>query len=261
MTAYNPCRRAARTGILIFSFAALTTAAPIIVDDFSTDQTLNLSALGANPKHVRNNAAGGVGGGREFTLTRTAGTGNAQLDSNTFSPGFLSYASSDVADAQFLVVWDGSANTTASATANLSAVTGLAFDLNLDLTDGGANTLFRIRADADNNGNVPLMVRIYTSATKYVTGTTTVDGDVGFTLGVYDMLFTSFVGTGLGVGETALDVLRNTKAIALYGNAPQASDLSIDFVGSTSMVPEPTTMALIGTAIVGLGLARRRRLL
>ena len=263
MKAHNACCRTARIGVLILSFAALTTAAPIIIDDFSSGQTLNLTSAGVNPKNASNGAApGGIGGQREFTLTRTSGSGNAQLDANNFSLGFLSFASSDTSDSQFLVVWDGATNVLPSTTASLTGINNLAFGLGaVDLTDGGSNTLIRLRADADNNGNIPIMIRIYMSATKYVTGTTTIAGDVGFSLEAHDILFTSFTPTGLGVGETALDVIRSANAIALYGNPPQASDLGIDFVGVASAIPEPATTALIGTAIVALGLARRRRLL
>lgn len=254
------CFRVVGTGVALLAFTALSSAAPIVIDDFGDNQTLNLTSGGANNKNTNNNAntPGAIGGQREFTLTRTIGSGTAGLDSNTIAPGFLSYSSSDNSDAQFLVVWDGP-TASASTVASLTSLTNLAFGLgNIDLTDGGTNNRLRFRADADNNGNVPLTIRIYQSAGKYAEAYATIIGDLGFSLDAHDILYTEFIGVGLGVGETALDVIRNANAIVLFGNPPQASDLSIDLIESGSGVPEPTTLSLIGSAIAALAFARRR---
>jgi hypothetical protein len=255
------CFPVVRTGVALLAFTALSSAAPIIIDDFSTNQVQNLTNSGGNPKNGQvagSTAAGGIGGQREFSLTRTLGSGTAQLDSNGIAPGFLSYQSSDNSDAQFLVVWDGPGGL-ASTAANLASLTNLTFALgNIDLTDGGTNNRIRFRADADNNGNVPLTIRIYQSAGKYAEASATINGDLGFSLDAHDILYTEFVGFGLGGGETALDIIRNANAIALFGNPPAAADLSIDLIESGSGIPEPTTFALIGSAILALGFARRR---
>jgi hypothetical protein len=250
--------RAVRTGIALLTFAGLSTAAPIVIDDFSVSQTLTVSGGSGLRNATPNGALAGIGGQREFSVTRSAGTGSGQLDSNNLTPGFLSFASSDTSDAQFLVVWDG-ANTAASPSASLDSLTNLTFGLgNVDLTDGGTNSYLRFRADADNNGDIPVTIRIYQSLNKYVQASAIVAGDIGFTLENHDLLYTSFVGFGLGPGETALDVIRNANAIALFGNPPVASDMSIDFV-QAGAIPEPTTLTLLGSAILALGFVRRRR--
>jgi hypothetical protein len=249
-----------RTSTVLLTFAALSSATPVTIDNFSVTQNLNLTALGTNPKNATpNGALGGIGGQREFSLTRTAGNGTASLNANV-SPGFLSYSSSDNSNAQFLVVWDGT-NTAASPSASLTNLTNLTFGLgNVDLTDNGLNDRIRFRADADNNGDIPITVRIYRSAGKYIQATTNVIGDAPFSLEFYELTYASFVGTGLSPDESVIDIARNANAIALFGNPPLASDMTIDFLESGVMIPEPTTFALIGSAVVGLGFARRRRL-
>ena len=68
----------------------------------------------------------------------------------------------------------------------------------------------------------------------------------------YLVPFSSFTTVGGGADLT------NVGAITMSITGPSRMDLQVDLLEATSAVPEPTTLSLMGVALLGLGLPRRK---
>lgn len=229
----------------LFGVTALAaSAAPILIDNFDTSQTLSVAAGGVNPTSVQGFVATGansIGSLRDVVLTRTSGLGAMDFIVNEVGvEGVAQYNSSSAAAGNALLIWDGNGN-------GLVDPTGLG---GVDLTDGGLNTLVQalVRSDLIS----PMSMTIYTSAGNFSTfAFSSPGGGTGLPFTVFNLPFVGFVPTGTGADFS------NVGAITLALTGPTGLDLQLDLL-ATSEIPEPATFLLSGTALIGLAMLGRR---
>jgi hypothetical protein len=220
------------------------SATPIVIDHFNDTQTLSVSGLVVNPVSAANgvSAPSALGGARFITLTRTAGVGTASININSPSPSVFNQSNDAVADSDSLTLWDGGLDGTISP-AGLIA----------DLTGGGVNNQLHFRANVDLLVGVTATFRFYTGTLSDYSEViqTLIGGGADFD---YFIPFASMTSAGSGA------TFSNVGAITMLISGPSRMDMQMDLLETTSDqdVPEPMTFGLVGSALAGLALLRRR---
>lgn len=212
----------ALVAVLAFAYSA-NEAQALLIDSFMTTSQ-SLSEAGTSFMA----AAGAVGGSRELTLSTSVppAIGTIHLDV-VIASGVLSYAEPPPADGAFSVTWDGGAD-------DLLDPIGLG---GVDLTDGGASTLFNTNVIDDIAGST-LTFTVYSGdGTDFSVGTMVLPlSEALFVLAT--LPFASFV-VGGGAGADFTDV----GAIVLEnGTGLPSQDIIIQLL-ETSSIPEPSTFA------------------
>jgi hypothetical protein len=220
------------------------SAGAIGIDDFSTEQFAALGFGDAGPADDGAAAPEAIGGTREITLERDGvSLGTSSADSSLSDGGLFSLSNGAGVTAVATLVYDG----TADGTTNFNGLGGAS------VIGGGEDTL-RVIARSDLDGTVRIQFHSG-SATDYlfadiaVTGAGAGDGPFQ----IFDISLASLQTQGSGAD------LGNLGAIQAILSGESSVDLQIDSI-STFVIPEPTTVALMGLGLTGLAVAGRRRL-
>lgn len=274
MESYNFLAKVRARRMSLFPVAALVATisatvpsarASIIIDTFSTSSNATIM-LGADtppappayfgPDGV--STASAIGGFRMMASYVTAGD---EEDLYRFRvsnrTGLASVETSALVRGRGLLTYNG------AGSPNTGVLGGgfkapSSFNLGgIDITEGGANQAVFVNGYADNNG-IPIVFTFWTNSSSYARGVLNLPGSSDGSLLAHYLKFTDFTPTGGSLHNIFTNV--NAITIELDGTAPGVrvgTDVVLDYIIAAS-VPEPGTYLTIGSALIGLGLLRRR---
>jgi len=219
--------------------APFALAAPagafVMIDNFATQQTLQLPGGGPNSASSSSPAVEVLGGERDVQITRTIGNDYVELLINpTGSDRLLSASSAAATVPTWTLVWDGPDG---SPTVDADGLGGV------DLTQGGVNTGFLVRVRSD----LPATLEI--AATGASGGSTSASLPLPGGEIVLQSRFLPFS----AFATPALFADTGSLSLALTGTA--GTDAQLDYVLVT--VPEPSGATVAACALVAMACRRR----
>lgn len=224
-----------KTTLTAIAFSALMigSAQALTIDTFNTDQVVSDGAGGGATGSVVSDAANILGTDRGVSIEQLGpGLTASTININTGTPGLMTLGNTDAF----------------SVSTILYAGVGGAGLGGVDVTEGGSDDRFSL---FQVSGDFPTLVGITVGDGTNIASLTLPSVPVGLNVPLH-FEYASFVGGP--VDFTMIDFI----SIDLVTQNTQA-DLQLDFFGTTTEMPEPTALAVIGLGLAGIGLMRRRR--
>jgi hypothetical protein len=219
--------------VIAFSALMLGSAQALTIDTFNTNQSVIDGLGGGATSSVVSDLTNILGTDRTVSINQLGPGGTpSEININTGTPGILTLGNTD-------------AFSVSNITYNGIGGAGLG---GVDVTEGGNDdrfTLFVVFGDFPTGIELTVSDGANTASLQVSTPAFAVGTPLFFE-------YTSFVGGS--VDFTMIDMIN----IQLTTTTP-VSDLQLDFFGTTSEIPEPGILALLGLGLTGLGFARRRQ--
>lgn len=228
-----------------------TAQAGAVLDDFSQAQTKIQTDVNNSGEiwGTSSFSSSILGGYRDISIEKLTGANNNDVGtvSAVVAQGIYSFSTEADVYAVGKIVWDGINDASTGVNKN----TGLG---NQDLAVG-ANAFQLTVVSADLG--FPFQIDVYTSATQFSSFRTTALGPGTFQIPFVCFLVNVCPSATLTTGGGGADFSKINAIVATVNVAGSTNsvDLRLDNVVT---VPEPASLGLVGAAILGLGLVRRR---
>jgi hypothetical protein len=230
----------AAAAILAMAGLAVPAGASLVIDDFNTDLTVPSQTTNGSTTIAENGTAitGVIDGYRQGEITKTGGTATVSAG---IASGALTFSTIMDTTGSVSLLYDGMGSTGLNGGGGLDVTSYLNFVLDVTAASGALS-------------NVTAQVTLFDTSNAMSSPTAVLINSTG--------LFSIPLSLFVGIDKSAIRSIQLTiaKTGGDFGSTSTRSINSFILDGTAAaVVPEPTSFALIGMALVPLGLAALRR--
>lgn len=222
--------------LLAFGAVSSANASLVVLDDFNYATPIDITVSAGTPvASTTRDDINSFDGDVTYDLNLTVGNG-ANTESFAVSGGILTYNNAALSQSDLVITYSETSGNGSGP---------------IDLTGGGAQDAFYFDVlESDAGFDVQIFVGSSLTDVSYLVSTSTEITTLTRTTEKFDT-FSTLAGSGADFSSVAfvrILILANTNSV----------DLALKEFGTTS-VPEPSTVAIFGLALVGFGLSAKRK--